>query len=86
MGFNFPVLNRCGFCENLIFNSAPICLINKDFTPKETFNSYRIVFLNENIDEIENVLALYEKNVLNKDVKARDLNLFTKQHYKKGVE
>ena len=86
MGFNFPVLNRCSFCENLIFNSAPICLINKGFTPKETFNSYRIVFLNESIDEIENVLALYEKNVLNKDVKARDLNLFTKQHYKKGVE
>lgn len=86
MGFNFPVLNRCGFCENLIFNSAPICLINKGFTPKETFNSYRIVFLNESIDEIENVLALYEKNVLNKDVKARDLTLFTKQHYKKGVE
>lgn len=86
MGFNFPVLNRCSFCENLIFNSAPICLINKSFDSKETFNSYRICFLNESIDEIENVLALYEKNVLNKDVKARDLSLFTKQHFKKGVE
>ncbi len=86
MGFTFPVLNRCAFCENLIFNSAPICLINKSVDFKTDFESLRLSFLNESIDEIENVLALYEANVLHKNVKAKELNLFTKQHFKKGVE
>lgn len=86
MGFNFPVLNRCAFCENLIFNSAPICLINKPTEFKENFGSYRISFLNENIDEIENILSLYEANILNSNVKAKELSQFTKQHFKKGVE
>ena len=86
MGFNFPVLNRCTFCENLIFNSAPICLINKSYDFKENFGSYRISFLNENIDEIENILSLYEANILKSNVKAKELSQFTKQHFKKGVE
>jgi putative protease len=86
MGFNFSVLNRCAFCENLIFNSAPICLINKPTEFKENFGSYRISFLNENIDEIENILSLYEANILKSNVKAKELSQFTKQHFKKGVE
>lgn len=84
-GFKFPVLNRCVYCTNLIFNSAPILIFNKKVN-LPSVESFRLSFLNETKEEIENIFKLCLKNVFGIKVDAYEIKDFTRQHFKNGCE
>ncbi len=83
-GYEFPVINECTGCYNIIFNSAPTCLFNKKVDFEAT--NLRLSFTTEEKAETKAVLNLFEKNVLGYNIKADSLDSFTWGHYKRGVE
>lgn len=84
IGYVFPVVNECEGCYNILYNSKPTCLFNEKTTFDTAF--LRLQFSTETRTETEKVLALFEKQVLDKDAPAKALSDFTWGHYKKGVE
>lgn len=83
----FAVKNYCDYCYNIIYNSAPLVLLNQK---KEIFElspaAIRLDFTVEDTQEMEKITALYAAAFIEgKDVKTPDME-FTKGHFKRGVK
>ena len=80
MGAEFPVLQKCDFCYNLIYNSACFSLLDTDVVRKFTPAGWRLDFTLENETEMQAVLdAFFEERKIGKGT-------FTKGHFKRGIE
>lgn len=85
-GFLFPVRNFCASCYNVIYNSLPTCLFQKDNNKVLCSASHRFAFTVEQPEQVEAVLALYERTILLHQNNAKELNNFTWGHFHRGVE
>lgn len=92
-GISFIVSTDCKMCNNIIYNSHPLILMDKfkelnDFGVKRC----RLEFLNESEDEIkflmESALKIKNNNVILIDeIKDRlSLDQFTRGHYNRGIK
>ncbi|MCD7883571.1 MAG: U32 family peptidase [Lachnospiraceae bacterium] len=89
----FPVLTRCLFCTNTIYNSVPLHLAGcfediKKISP----SSVRVSFTVETREETRHVLSIYE-DLFGRVLSGKDLSSLrnadlrtTKGHFKRGVE
>ncbi|AKA71893.1 U32 family peptidase [Clostridium scatologenes] len=81
MGAHFTV-NTDKYCRCHIYNSVPTNLIdNIDELEKAGINNYRIDFIDETYDEVNNVLKCVKQKEW-----IGDFSKFTRGHYKRGVE
>ncbi|NMM61111.1 U32 family peptidase [Clostridium sp. P21] len=81
MGACFTV-NTDKFCRCHVYNSVPTNLIdNIDELEKADINNYRIDFIDESYNEVNNVLKCLKEKKWN-----GDFSKFTRGHYKRGVE
>ncbi|EET86571.1 peptidase U32 [Clostridium carboxidivorans P7] len=81
MGACFTV-NTDKYCRCHIYNSVPTNLIdNIDELEKAGINNYRIDFIDETYNEVNNVLKCVKQKEWN-----GDFSKFTRGHYKRGVE
>ncbi len=85
----FFIKRNCKDCYNIIYNSQPISLFHHaDGIRKLGFGSYRIAFVSENKEQIQNILHTFE-NAFRKGrtVKApEEKDSFTNGHFRRGVE
>jgi len=83
----FAVKNHCDYCYNVIFNTAPVVLIDQKseiqaLAPK----ALRLHFTIENKGKVEEILKLYERVFLNGyEAKEPDM-AFTRGHFKRGIK
>ncbi len=78
----FPVLNRCLFCTNTIYNSVPLKLIVCEEKIRDLFPSYlRLSFTVESQEETEKILQLF----LLEQGQTHEAD-GTRGHFKRGVE
>lgn len=86
----FPVKNVCAFCYNEVYNSKIYHVMDEaDTIQKLGFAGYRIDFSFESKEEVKEVLATYGKHFLlsiNDKKRAESSDIFTKGHFKRGVE
>ncbi len=87
LGNKFPVKNYCKYCYNIIYNSAPLVLLDQK---KEIYDlnlhGIRLNFTIENAQNMESVLEDYKAVFLEgHDKKMPDIN-FTRGHFKRGVK
>lgn len=73
----FPVKNYCKDCYNIIYNSVPVWLFVKE--DRNGIKNFRLDFTIETEAEVVNVLHLYNEG-------KGEAILYTKGHYKRGVE
>lgn len=85
----FFIKRNCKDCYNIIYNSQPISLFHHaDGIRKLKFGSYRIAFVSEDKEQIQNVLRTFE----NAFIKGRavtapeEKDSFTNGHFRRGVE
>lgn len=88
-GKNFPVINQCKDCVNLLYNSSPLSLLHqyetvRNWKPK----GYRISFTIETETRMEEVLSYYRQGFVKKVTINREqyLSDYTNGHLKRGVE
>lgn len=80
-GADFPVLNICSECTNIIYNSVPTYIdINTDAFKRQGAGLIRIDFTDETISEAKKILEHFV------DSKIRPSFEYTKGHFVKGVE
>ncbi|MCC8044225.1 MAG: U32 family peptidase [Clostridiales bacterium] len=92
-GISFPVLTRCLFCVNTIYNSVPLHLAGCfDDIRKIAPSSVRLSFTIETRDETRHILRIYEQLFDTISSGKSPVNLAgagfqtTKGHFKRGVE
>lgn len=83
----FAVKNHCDYCYNVIYNSAPVVLLDqqseiRDLAPK----ALRLHFTIENRAEVKNVLRMYEDAFLNGRMGIEPDIEFTRGHFKRGIK
>ena len=82
-----PVKNRCDFCYNSIYNATPISTLG---IAKEIKNigakSIRLMFTTENEKETEDIIEKYIKCYIHGQKVSEDMTLFTRGHFKRGIE
>ncbi len=83
----FTVKNHCDYCYNMIYNTAPVVLLDQkteiqDLNPK----ALRLHFTIENPDEVRNILNMYEKVFLQGDSCLEPGIEFTRGHFKRGIK
>lgn len=84
---NFTVKNHCDYCYNMIYNTAPVVLIDQkteiqELSPK----ALRLHFTIEDRTKVNEILCLYE-NVFLKGESAYEPNMeFTRGHFKRGIK
>ncbi len=83
----FVVKNRCDYCYNVIYNTAPVVLTDQTeeietLAPK----ALRLHFTIENEKEIDEILDLYETAFFHKSLKAEPSGEFTRGHFKRGIK
>ncbi|NBK92734.1 U32 family peptidase [bacterium 1XD21-13] len=83
----FPVVNECRWCYNVIYNCEPLSLLgNKKEVEHIAPKSIRISFTVEKPAQIQNILKQYvEVFFQNKEARAPE-GSFTRGHLKRGVE
>lgn len=87
LGNKFPVKNYCKYCYNIIYNSAPIVLLDQKNEIRSLEPSgIRLNFTLEKEREMEQILESY-KNVFleDKEISMPDIS-FTRGHFKRGVK
>jgi putative protease len=87
LGNKFPVKNYCKYCYNIIYNSAPIVLLDQKNEIRSLEPSgIRLNFTLEKEREMEQILESY-KNVFleDKEIPMPDIS-FTRGHFKRGVK
>lgn len=83
----FTVKNHCDYCYNMIYNTAPVVLLDQkeeieDLNPK----GLRLHFTIESSTEVKKILDMYEKVFL-KGVSDIEPNMeFTRGHFKRGIK
>ena len=84
---SMPVKNRCDFCYNSIYNAKPISTLG---IAKEIKNigakSIRLMFTTENEKETEDIIEKYIKCYIHGQKVSEDMTLFTRGHFKRGIE
>ena len=84
---SFTVKNLCDYCYNIIYNTAPLVLLDqwdeiKALNPK----SLRLHFTIENAEQTRKMLSLY-KNVFIDGNKMEEYEQeFTRGHFKRGIK
>ena len=83
----FAVKNYCKYCYNILYNSAPLMLIQqKEEIEKLNPSSLRLDFSLESEKEVKEILSLYEDVfVMNKEIKMSGTD-YTNGHFKRGVK
>ena len=87
LGNKFPVKNYCKYCYNIIYNSAPIVLLDQKNEIRSLEPSgIRLNFTLEKERDMEQILESY-KNVFleDKEIPMPDIS-FTRGHFKRGVK
>lgn len=81
MGAEFPVMQRCDFCYNVIYNSACFSLLGTGV--EETFApaGWRFDFTMESTEEMEQVLTAFASGSA-----YSGKGPYTKGHFKRGIE
>ncbi len=83
----FTVKNHCDYCYNVIYNTAPVVLLDQiaeieDLKPK----ALRLHFTIESASEVKRILEMYEKGFLQGD-STEELGIeFTRGHFKRGIK
>lgn len=89
-GKHLPVKNYCSICCNVIFNSVPTLLFSdRTWSDVEKIRPelLRMDFTVECKKEVREVLALYEKQVLGRNIKEKVFDgESTRGHFGRGVE
>lgn len=82
-----PVKNKCTFCYNHIYNAKPLSTLGISKSIRKLgVESVRLLFTTENKSETLSVLDAYEKAYIREmDVK-ENMELYTRGHYKRGIE
>lgn len=85
---SFPVLNRCGECTNVIYNSVPLqlggCARELRRLPVACF---RLEFTVEGKEETYRILREYgQKSFWSEESKGKEVYAGTRGHFKRGVE
>lgn len=83
----FTVKNHCDYCYNMIYNTAPVVLLDQkteimDLNPK----ALRLHFTIEKPSEVRKVLDMYEKVFLQGDSDIEPGIEFTRGHFKRGIK
>jgi putative protease len=75
-----PVLTCCRYCYNLVYNSVPIYLADKNIIPDNYNISFiGIVFSDENENDV--------RNIMDNVIQGRQADFeFTRGHFTRGVE
>ncbi|MFI3211843.1 MAG: U32 family peptidase [Eubacteriales bacterium] len=83
----FPVLTNCNHCFNIIYNSVPLSLHQYILKmKKDGFVSFRIGFTDENTNEIQSILQLYQSILdSNTVIESKIPKNYTTGHFKKGA-
>ena len=81
MGAEFPVVQRCDFCYNVIYNSACFSLLCTGVEEKFTPAGWRFDFTTESPSEMEQVL-----NAFTTGNTCSGKGPYTKGHFKRGIE
>lgn len=84
----FYVESSCDQCNNIIYNSEPLCLLQHYETLIEHgFHNFRFDFHMEEPSQVEEVLFLLEQCQKETKIKASDIPFsYTNGHFKRGVE
>jgi len=83
----FTVKNHCDYCYNVIYNTAPVVLLDQkkeieDLNPKDL----RLHFTIESSTEVKKILDMYEKVFLKGDSDMEPGIEFTRGHFKRGIK
>ena len=83
----FTVKNHCDYCYNIIYNTAPVVLLDqwaeiKDLNPK----GLRLHFTIEESAEVKRILDMYNKVFLQGDFSEEADIEFTRGHFKRGIK
>lgn len=84
----FYVETSCIQCNNIIYNSEPLCLLQHYQTLTEHgFHHFRLDFHMESEQQVEEVLQLMDRCLKQQPMKASDIPFsYTNGHFKRGVE
>ena len=84
----FYVETSCIQCNNIIYNSEPLCLLQHYQTLTEHgFRHFRLDFHTESEQQVKEVLELLDCGINQKPFKASDIPFsYTNGHFKRGVE
>lgn len=83
----FTAKNLCDYCYNMIFNTAPVVLVDQreeieDLSPK----AIRLHFTIEQKEKVSQILELYKKVFLDKELVDEPDMEFTRGHFKRGIK
>ena len=83
----FTVKNHCDYCYNVIYNTAPLVLLDQktevaELSPK----ALRLHFTVEEPAEVRRILHMYEKVFLQGDSAIEPGIEFTRGHFKRGIK
>lgn len=86
-GNEFPVCNYCKFCYNRIYNCKPLSLLGKNEEVKQIgAGAVRLDFTIEDriaaVEITKKFIAAYKEN----SISERELEDFTRGHFKRGIE
>ena len=83
----FTAKNLCDYCYNMIFNTAPVVLVDQreeieDLSPK----AIRLHFTIEGKEKTEQILELYKYVFIEKKLVEEPDMEFTRGHFKRGIK
>ncbi len=83
----FPTLNHCRYCYNVIYNSEPLCLLHqKEAVTRIAPESLRLIFTIEGREEMRQILQDYADVYGKGAPERRPTYSYTKGHLKRGVQ
>jgi len=83
----FPVMNYCRYCYNVIYNSEPLSLLNnKTDVDQLAPGSLRLIFTMEKPNQVKYVIHQFLDVYLNGKEVQMEGSVYTKGHLKRGVE
>ena len=86
-GARMPVKNRCDFCYNTIYNSAPLSLLgNEKLALGLAPQAVRLNFTTETEEETAAVIRAFREAFLEGKETDGPFKDFTRGHFKRGVE
>ena len=83
----FTVKNHCDYCYNVIYNTAPIMLLDQKSEIQELeTKALRLHFTIENRKKVKEILCLYENVFLKEKIVCEPDMEFTRGHFKRGIK
>lgn len=82
-----PVKNKCTFCYNHIYNAKPLSTLDLSRSMKKlNVESIRLLFTTENEEEVIHQIDAYERAYFKDENIVEDRSVYTRGHYKRGIE